>query len=334
MWMLMEGVVLYVALVRVFVVHHLRYVIAFTVVSYGVPLVYMGLCIPLGFLLTDSENRTHYGSDEACWLRSDTDFIWAFNVPVLLIILVNCGFFVMALAIICRQQRRRTQAKKSNLTQIKHWIKVSVTLMVVMGITWAMGVLVFTESLLPLAYVFTIFVAFQGVIIFFLLVVLSEQVRNTYRKWWKKHVIDSEFSKRFSQRSSNGTSMTRLHKTGTGSSTMEGDKSVTMTNSNEPFILQSSKLGFGGVRTENPAFRGSTSVLAEDPDTKDPGTSGVPDTEDPGTSGVPDTEDPGTSGVPDSEDPDSSRDPGSTGVPDTGDPDFTADRKQNLTQNV
>ena len=31
----MEGVVLYVALVRVFVVHHLRYVIAFTVVSYG-----------------------------------------------------------------------------------------------------------------------------------------------------------------------------------------------------------------------------------------------------------------------------------------------------------
>ena len=96
-----------------------------------------------------------------------------------------------------------------------------------------------------------------------------------------------------------------------------------MTSSSEPFILQSSKLGFGGVRTENPAFRGSTSALAEDPDTKDPGTSGVPD-----------TEDPGTSGVPDSEDPDSSRDPGSTGVPDTEDPDFTADRKQNLTQNV
>ena len=35
MWMLMEGVVLYVALVRVFVEHHLRYIIAFTVASYG-----------------------------------------------------------------------------------------------------------------------------------------------------------------------------------------------------------------------------------------------------------------------------------------------------------
>ena len=31
----MEGVVLYVALVRVFVEHHLRYIIAFTATSYG-----------------------------------------------------------------------------------------------------------------------------------------------------------------------------------------------------------------------------------------------------------------------------------------------------------
>ena len=35
MWMLMEGVVLYVALVRVFIKHHARYIAAFTVASYG-----------------------------------------------------------------------------------------------------------------------------------------------------------------------------------------------------------------------------------------------------------------------------------------------------------
>ena len=35
MWMLMEGVVLYVALVRVFVEHHLRYILTFTAASYG-----------------------------------------------------------------------------------------------------------------------------------------------------------------------------------------------------------------------------------------------------------------------------------------------------------
>ena len=35
MWMLMEGVVLYVSLVRVFVTHTKRYITAFTVASYG-----------------------------------------------------------------------------------------------------------------------------------------------------------------------------------------------------------------------------------------------------------------------------------------------------------
>ena len=35
MWMLMEGVVLYVALVRVFDTHHGRYIAAFTISSYG-----------------------------------------------------------------------------------------------------------------------------------------------------------------------------------------------------------------------------------------------------------------------------------------------------------
>ena len=38
MWMLMEGVVLYVALVRVFVKRHGLYVLAFTLASYGKPI--------------------------------------------------------------------------------------------------------------------------------------------------------------------------------------------------------------------------------------------------------------------------------------------------------
>ena len=59
MWMLMEGVVLYVALVRVFVKHKKRYMVAFTVASYGLPLLYMGLItLPLGFALP---NGSYYG---------------------------------------------------------------------------------------------------------------------------------------------------------------------------------------------------------------------------------------------------------------------------------
>ena len=53
------GGLLYVVLVRVFVIHIKRYLLAFTLVSYGLPLFYMGLLtLPLGFA---TPNSPHYG---------------------------------------------------------------------------------------------------------------------------------------------------------------------------------------------------------------------------------------------------------------------------------
>ncbi len=50
MWMLMEGVFLYLALVKVFITTTKKYLIIFTVASYGLPLLYMGLVsLPLGY---------------------------------------------------------------------------------------------------------------------------------------------------------------------------------------------------------------------------------------------------------------------------------------------
>lgn len=57
----MEGVVLYVALVRVFIKQQRNYIIGFTVVSYGLPALYMCLTVPLGFGLAD-EQGPHYGA--------------------------------------------------------------------------------------------------------------------------------------------------------------------------------------------------------------------------------------------------------------------------------
>ena len=54
------------------------------------------------------------------------------------------------------------------------------------------------EELCPLAYIFTIFVAFQGLFIFVIFVLLSKQVRENYAKWWKAKVAESDFlSKHF-----------------------------------------------------------------------------------------------------------------------------------------
>ena len=75
MWMLMEGVVLYVTLVKVFIKYPKRYIIAFTLISYGkdgfnsnpmlyhnntgVPAIYMMIIVPIGFLVNSSD-QSHY----------------------------------------------------------------------------------------------------------------------------------------------------------------------------------------------------------------------------------------------------------------------------------
>ena len=75
----MEGVVLYVKLVKVLVTHTKYYIAAFTVTSYGkrlklspnvgitnssigIPLTYMAVVVPIGFLVNTDRNITgHYG---------------------------------------------------------------------------------------------------------------------------------------------------------------------------------------------------------------------------------------------------------------------------------
>ena len=72
-----------------------------------------------------------------------------------------------------------------------------------MGITWIIGILVIeVDELFALAFIFTIFVAFQGLFIFVIFVLLSKQVRENSAKWWKAKVAESDFlSKHFGEKS-------------------------------------------------------------------------------------------------------------------------------------
>ena len=88
----------------------------------------------------------------------------------------------------------------------RYWLKQVITLVVVMGIAWIGNVLFFNANLIFVAYIMTIFIAGQGIIIFIMFVPLSKQVmcfnrivfaRNTdtyfqvidaYKKWWRKRI--------------------------------------------------------------------------------------------------------------------------------------------------
>ena len=83
----------------------------------------------------------------------------------------------------------------------RSWLKASLSLVIIMGLTWIVGVLIVeVDELIPLAYIYTIMVAFQGLFIFVLLVLWPKQVREAYSKWWRQQVKESstlELSKYF-----------------------------------------------------------------------------------------------------------------------------------------
>ena len=59
----------------------------------------------------------------------------------------------------------------------RHWLKVSISLTLVMGIAWLAGVLAFRRELLFISYIMTVFIAGQGILLFIILIPLSKQVR-------------------------------------------------------------------------------------------------------------------------------------------------------------
>jgi apolipoprotein N-acyltransferase len=76
---------------------------------------------------------------------------------------------------------------------VRSWLRALVPLAVIMGLTWIFGVLIVeVEALIPLAYIYTILVAFQGVFIFLLFVLFDSKVREDVTQMWRSKVKESD----------------------------------------------------------------------------------------------------------------------------------------------
>ena len=81
---------------------------------------------------------------------------------------------------------------------LRVWLKTSISLTIVMGIGWVANVLFFTDKLLFIAYIMTVFIAGQGIIIFILYVPFSKHVSvylslmdksHTHTHTGKRHLL-------------------------------------------------------------------------------------------------------------------------------------------------
>ena len=98
----------------------------------------------------------------------------------------------MAAIALWRHNKRQTGGEISK-ERLRSWLKTLASLVVVMGLTW-IGTSSFTSTivevkeLVPLAYIYTIMVAFQGLFIFLIFVAYPKEVRDAYVKLWRNDI--------------------------------------------------------------------------------------------------------------------------------------------------
>ncbi|XP_077474262.1 adhesion G protein-coupled receptor L1-like isoform X4 [Stigmatopora argus] len=171
-WMCLEGVQLYLMLVEVFESEYSRKKYYY-LCGYCFPALVVGISAAIDY--------RSYGTKKACWLRMDNYFIWSFIGPVSFVIMLN----LVLLMITLHKMIRNSSALKpdsSRLDSIKSWVLGAITLLVLLGLTWAFGLMFINENSLIMAYLFTTFNAFQGMFIFIFHCALQKKVHKEYSK--------------------------------------------------------------------------------------------------------------------------------------------------------
>ncbi|XP_033107955.1 adhesion G protein-coupled receptor L2-like isoform X2 [Anneissia japonica] len=173
MWMCLEGIHLYVTLVRVFNAGD-HGVLQYYLAAYALPLLVVAVLagsVPEG-----------YGTDKYCWLSTENNFILAFAAPVAVIILLNLVILVVSL----RKAYASSKAMKQEATktqQLRTWVKGAITLLFLLGSTWATGLLFFSRSSVFVAYIFTILNSLQGFFIFLFYCFNNDTVKKETKRW-------------------------------------------------------------------------------------------------------------------------------------------------------
>ncbi|XP_044608469.2 adhesion G protein-coupled receptor E2-like isoform X2 [Equus asinus] len=146
-------------------------------VGYGVPAVIVAI--------SAASRPDLYGTPTRCWLRSESGFIWGFLGPVCAIFSVNLAFFLMTLWIL-KSRLSLLNSDVSTLQNTRMLTFKATAQLFILGCTWCLGILQVGPAAHVMAYFFTIINSLQGVSIFLVYCLLSQQVREQYGKWLKR----------------------------------------------------------------------------------------------------------------------------------------------------
>ncbi|XP_036901486.1 adhesion G protein-coupled receptor E2-like [Sturnira hondurensis] len=110
--------------------------------------------------------------------------MWGFLGPVCTIISVNLAFFLMTLWIL-KSKLCSLNTDVSTLQNTRMLTFKALAQLFILGCTWCLGILQLGSAAHVMAYLFTIINSLQGIFIFLVYCLLSQQVREQYRQWFK-----------------------------------------------------------------------------------------------------------------------------------------------------
>ncbi|XP_065912159.1 uncharacterized protein [Dysidea avara] len=172
-WMMCEGIMIYLLLVKVFSSFITKKRWIFLLLGWGVPVPIVAIAVGIA--------HEQYGTDDYCWLSTENESIWGFVVPVLAIIIVNIIFLVLGVRAATKGRRSKALATGKEINKLqtaKGLVRDTLFLLPLFGVSWIFGLLAFHRNLSAFTWLFVIFNSLQGACIFFLYVIRQEKVKQ------------------------------------------------------------------------------------------------------------------------------------------------------------
>ncbi|XP_070700148.1 adhesion G-protein coupled receptor G2 [Pempheris klunzingeri] len=261
-WMGLEAVHMYLALVKVFNSYVSRYMLKFSLVGWGVPMIVVIIVIAID---KNNYGLVSYGkfsdgtSDDFCWLRNDIAFYVAVAAYFCVIFLFNLIIFIVVLVQLCRIKRQNPHNVLHRTTLQDARSVAGITIL--LGLTWGFAFFAWGPVNLAFMYLFAICNSLQGFFIF----VFHCAVKENVRKQWRTYLCcgrmrlaeNSEWSRTATQKTAKRLSVTRLTSLHSSNSSKSNNSS-----SSSSFLVSDPPELIGGIGSP---FEDRTITADEEP---------------------------------------------------------------------
>ncbi|KAF7695487.1 cadherin EGF LAG seven-pass G-type receptor 3 [Silurus meridionalis] len=137
-------------------------------IGWGVPAIITGLAVGL-----DPEG---YGNPDFCWISLYDKLIWSFAGPIVIVILMNAGMFMMVLRITCNPSQKETKKLPIIAT-----IRSAFLLLLLSACVWFFGLMAVNNSILAFHYLFIILCCIQGLAVLLVFTLLNSEVQEAWK---------------------------------------------------------------------------------------------------------------------------------------------------------